>query len=111
MTNTTFTQGNVAINNSGVVAFVAQLNADVNDDNFQDTGVYVDNGKRVTTVVRTGTLIPGLISPVKHTNWSFAVGGLNPAPFVHINNHGEVLTQVILENGDAYVLVASPHGG
>jgi hypothetical protein len=110
MMQTTFNQGSVAINNSGVVAFVAKLDADVNGDGIKDTGVYVNNGRTITTVVRTGTEIPGL-GTVKLTNNPIFVSGSDfPWPGIRINDHGEVLTQVILENGDTYVIVASPHG-
>ena len=58
-------------------------------------------------MVRTGTVIPGL-GTVAHTNNSFFVGGPNPWPGVHLNDRGEVLTQVILTNGNTYVVVATP---
>ncbi len=106
MVQTTTAEGNLGLNNSGVVAFVAQLDADVNSDTYQDTGVYVDHGGIITTVVRTGTVIPGL-GTVAHTNNSYVVG-FDLSPGVHINDQGDVFTQVILENGDTYAVVASP---
>ena len=109
MVNTAY-HGSLAINNSGVVAFVAKLDADVNGDNIPDTGVYVDHGGIITTVVRTGTVIPGL-GTVTHTNELDIVDvPIPPFPGVDINDRGEVLTQVVLENGENYIVVASPRG-
>jgi hypothetical protein len=108
MLNTTFYQGAHGINAAGDVAFVAQLDTDANGDGVKDTGVYLFHAGRISTVVRTGTVIPGL-GTVAHTNSPFYVGLQYPYPNVHLNNRGEVLTQVILTNGQTYVVVATPH--
>ncbi len=109
MLNTTGNQGGHAINNAGQVAFVAQLDADVNGDGFTDTGVYVYDKGALRTVVRTGMVIPGL-GTVAHTNNPFFVGGPNPWPGVHLNDRGQILTQVILTSGVAHVVVATLEG-
>jgi hypothetical protein len=110
MVQATFSQGNHGINNHGDIAFAAQLKKDVNDDGLQDTGVYVDHDGEISTVVRTGTVIPGL-GTVAHTNYinfPYFYDGKYPIPGVFINDRGDVLTQVILENGDNYIVVARP---
>ncbi len=107
MVNTTFSQGAHGINNGGDVAFVAQLDADSNGDGIQDTGVYLYDHGEISTVVRTGTVIPGL-GTVAHTNNPFFVGAPTPWPGVDLNERGEVLTQVILTNGEVHVVVANP---
>jgi len=108
MANSTFNQGAHGINAAGDVAFVAQLDADADSDGVQDTGVYLYHAGKISTVVRTGTVIPGL-GTVAHTNNPFFVGSPYPWPTVHLNSRGEVLTQVILTNGNTYVVVATPH--
>jgi hypothetical protein len=108
MASSTLSQGSHGINNSGAVAFVAQLAADANGDGIQDTGVYVYQAGKISTVVRTGTVIPGL-GTVAHVNTPFAVGGDFPFPGVHLNERGEILTQVILQTGETYTVVATPH--
>jgi hypothetical protein len=107
MVNTTGTQGAHAINGAGDVAFVAQLDSDANEDGIQDTGVYLYQRGTIIPVVRTGTVIPGLGS-VAHTNNKFNVGSPFPWPGVHLNDRGEILTQVILTNGQNHVVVATP---
>lgn len=107
MANTTFNQGAHAINNAGAVAFVAQLDADTNGDSVQDTGVYLYDAGAIRTVVRTGTVIPGL-GTVVHVNNPFFVGGAYPWPGVHLNERGQVLTQVIMDTGLTHVVVATP---
>jgi hypothetical protein len=103
-----FSQGQIAINNRGTIAFAAQLDADVNFDGIQDTGVYIDRGGKISAVVRTGTVIPGL-GTVRHVNNPFVVGSPYPHPSVSINASDEVLTQVILDTGETYTIVASQH--
>ena len=107
MANTTFNQGAHAINNAGAVAFVAQLDADTNGDSVQDTGVYLYDAGAIRTVVRTGTVIPGL-GTVVHVNNPFFVGGAYPWPGVHLNERGQVLTQVVMDTGLTHVVVATP---
>lgn len=107
MTNTTFNQGSHDINNAGQVAFVAQLDADINGDSIQDTGVYLYDAGAIRTVVRTGTVIPGL-GTVVHVNNPFFVGGTFPWPLVHLNERGQVLTQVVMDTGLTHVVVATP---
>jgi hypothetical protein len=111
MVNTTLSQGAHAINGGGDVAFVARLDTDANGDGEKDTGVYLYRRGTIIPVVRTGTAIPGL-GTVAHTNrtWEVACGSLCPWPWpgVHLNDRGEILTQVILENGDNYIVVATP---
>jgi hypothetical protein len=110
MKNTTFNQGAHAIDNAGNVAFVALLGADSNGDGLDDTGVYLWSGGTIKTVVRTGTVIPGL-GTVVHVNNPYYVGGANPYPGVHLNERGQVFTQVIVDTGggeSTYVVVATP---
>ena len=107
MKNASFTQGAHAIDNAGNVAFAAQLDADVNGDGIEDTGVYVWAGGTITTVVKTGTVIPGL-GTVVHVNRDFEIGTPYPWPGVHMNERGQVLTQVKLDTGVTYVVVATP---
>ena len=107
MANTTLSQGSHGINNRGDVAFVAQLDADRNGDQIQDTGVYLHHAGTISTVVRTGTAIPG-VGTVAHTNNPFWVETSWPAPGVHLNERGEILTQVIMEDGKTHVVVATP---
>jgi len=109
MANTNFAQGSHGINDFGDVAFVAQLDADVNHDGIQDTGIYLYHAGRISTVVRTGTVIRGF-GKVAYTNNYWFVGSPWPWPGVHLNNRGEVLTQVTLEDGHSYVVVATPPG-
>ena len=68
---------------------MAQLDADTNGDSFQDTGVYLYDAGAIRTVVRTGTVIPGL-GTVVHVNNPFFVGGAYPWPLVHLNERGQV---------------------
>jgi hypothetical protein len=108
MKNTTSTQGAHAIDNAGNVAFVAVLDADINGDGVDDTGVYLWSGGTIRTVVRTGTAIPSL-GTVVHVNNAYYVGGPNPWPGVHMNERGQILTQVIVDTGANYVIVATPN--
>lgn len=109
MTSTTLGQSCHGINNSGAVAFVARLDADENHDSFKDTGVYLYNKDNIQTVVRTGMEIPGLVGRVAHVN---ILGGdmnsLHPFPGVHLNERGQVLTQVIMDDGSNHVIIATP---
>jgi hypothetical protein len=83
----------------------------VNEDGFQDTGVYIDHDGAISTVVCTGTVIrsPGTVAHTNPTYFPIFGDGKYPIPGVFINDRGEVLTQVILENGDNYIVVARPH--
>ncbi|MEI7996338.1 MAG: choice-of-anchor tandem repeat NxxGxxAF-containing protein [Methylococcaceae bacterium] len=75
---TGFNPGQVDINNSGIVVFAAQLVDDVDNDGNQDTGVYVYSRGKISTVVRTGTVIPG-IGKVAIVNNTYSVGSY-PTP-------------------------------
>ena len=110
MVQTTFSMGNHGINNRGEIAFAAQFKKDGNEDGLQDTGVYVDHDGDISTVVRTGTVIPdlGTVAHVNVTYFPFFGDGKYPIPGVFIDDRGEVLTQVILENGDNYIVLARP---
>jgi hypothetical protein len=83
---------------------------DVNEDGLQDTGVCVDHGGIISTVVRTGAVIPDL-GTVAYTNPPYFPSwgdGKYPIPGVFINERGEVVTPVLLENGDNSIVVARP---
>ena len=108
MKNATQFQGSHAIDNSGNVAFSAVLDADINGDGVDDTGVYLWSNRKITAVVKTGTLIPGIKGTVAHVNNAYDVGTPNPWPEVHINERGQILTQVIMDTGANYVIVATP---
>jgi hypothetical protein len=108
MKNTTSSQGAHAIENAGDVAFVAVLDADSNGDGVDDTGVYLWSDGTIRTVVKTGTVIPGR-GTVVHVDNAYLVGGPNPWPEVHMNERGQILTQVILDTGANYAIVATPN--
>jgi hypothetical protein len=98
-----------AVDNAGNVAFAAALVTDVNGDNIPDSGVYLWSAGTITTVVKTGTQIPGL-GIVTHVNNPFFVFPHSPYvwPGVHLNERGQILTQVIMNDGNTYVVVATP---
>jgi hypothetical protein len=101
----------VDINRTGEVAFAAQLDADDNGDGVPDTGVFVKLGGTFRKVVSSGDVLPH-IGTVQHVNWTIAAPiapAPFPAPFVNLNDQGQVLTQVILEDGKNHVIVATPH--
>ncbi|WP_437536978.1 choice-of-anchor tandem repeat NxxGxxAF-containing protein [Sorangium sp. So ce726] len=97
------------INGAGQVAFSAALDADINFDSVPDTGVYLYDDGEIRTVVRTGTVIPG-VGTVAHVNNNddVSLGSAYPWPLVHLNDRGQVLTQVILTTGVTHVVVATP---
>jgi hypothetical protein len=97
----------VDVNKAVEVAFAAQLDTDVDEDGIKDTGVFVKLGGSLRKVVRTGDVLPG-IGTVQHVNLTFAVPADFPAPFVNLNDSGQVLTQVILDDGTNHVVVATP---
>lgn len=107
MKNTTSNQGSHAIDNAGDVAFAAVLNADIDGDGVDDTGVYLWSAGVIREAVRTGTVIPRL-GTVAHVNNAYYVGNQNPWPEVHMNDRGQILTQVIMDDGNNYVIVATP---
>ena len=107
MKNATINQGSHAIDNAGNVAFSAVLDADSDHDGIDDTGVYLWSGRAIRSVVRTGTVIPGL-GTVVHVNNAYDVGTTNAWPEVHINERGQILTQVIMNTGKNYVVLATP---
>ena len=106
MTRATTSQCCVDVNKAGEVAFAAQLDTDDDEDRIKDTGVFVKLGGSLRRVVRTGDVLPD-IGTVRHVNWTFAPPD-TPAPFVNLNDNGQVLTQVILEDGTNHVIVATP---
>jgi hypothetical protein len=106
MKNATINQGSHAIDNAGNVAFSAVLDADSDHDGIDDTGVYLWSGGTPTAVVRTGTVIPGL-GTVEHVNNEYYVA-VGSWPEVHINERGQILTQVIMNTGANYVVLATP---
>jgi hypothetical protein len=108
MKNATQNQGSHAINNSTNVAFSAVLDADSNGDGVDDTGVYLWSNGKITAVVKTGTVIPEK-GTVVHVNNAYDVGTLNPWPEVHMNERGQILTQVIMDTGANYVVIATPN--
>ncbi len=109
MKNAAQNQGSHAIDNAGNVAFSAVLDADSDHDGVDDTGVYLWSGGAIRAVVRTGTVIPGL-GTVEHVNNKYYVGlvGQSSWPEVHINERGQILTQVIMNTGANYVVLATP---
>lgn len=106
MKNAAQQQGSHAIDNAGNVAFSAILDADSDHDGIDDTGVYLWSGGTTSAVVRTGTVIPGL-GTVMHVNNEDYVG-TSSWPEVHINERGQILTQVIMNTGANYVVLATP---
>jgi hypothetical protein len=108
MKNATQSQGSHAIDNSANVAFSAVLDADSNGDGVDDTGVYLWSNGKITAVVKTGTVIPKK-GTVVHVNNAYYVGSLNPWPEVHMNERGQILTQVIMDDGANYVIIATPN--
>jgi hypothetical protein len=98
MKSATNTIGSHAIDSQGNVAFAAVL------DNGA-TGVYLWSDGVIASVVATGTVIPNL-GTVAHVDNEYSVGLAGPG--VHMNEHGQILTQVILDNGANYVVVATP---
>ena len=46
---------------------------------------------------------------VVHVNNAYDVGTPNPWPEVHMNERGQVLTQVIMDTGANYVIIATPN--
>ena len=108
MKNATQFQGSHAIDNSANVAFSAVLDADSNGDGVDDTGVYLWSNGKITAVVKTGTVIPNK-GTVVHVNNAYDVGTLNPWPEVHMNERGQILTQVITDTGANYVIIATPN--
>jgi hypothetical protein len=92
------------------VAFAAQLDTDDDEDRIEDTGVFVKLGGSLRRVARTGDVLPD-IGTVRHVNSTLAPSIYPPnapAPFVNLNDKGQVLTQVILEDGTNHVIVATP---
>jgi len=108
MKNATQSQGSHAIDNSANVAFSAVLDADSNGDGLDDTGVYLWSNGKITAVVKTGTVIPKK-GTVVHVNNAYYVDSLNPWPEVHMNERGQILTQVIMDDGANYVIIATPN--
>ena len=106
MLNTSTSAGMHDIDGASRIAFIAQLDADVDRDGELDTGVYLYQPGKITTVVRTGTVIPGLgaVSDVDMT-WYL---GYPPVAGVDLNDRGEVLTQVIMADGSNHVVIATP---
>jgi len=108
MKTATQSQGSHAIDNSANVAFSAVLDADSNGDGVDDTGVYLWSNGKITAVVKTGTVIPEK-GTVVHVNNAYDVDTLNPWPEVHMNERGQILTQVIMDTGANYVIIATPN--
>jgi hypothetical protein len=106
MKNAAQNQGSHAIDNAGNVAFSAVLDADSDHDGVDDTGVYLWSRGAIKAVVRTGTVIPGL-GTVAHVNNEDDVH-TSSWPEVHINESGQILTQVIMNTGANYVVLATP---
>ena len=89
-------------------AFSAVLDADSNGDGVDDTGVYLWSNGKITAVVKTGTVIPEKGTVVRVNN-AYDVGTPNPWPEVHMNERGQILTQVIMDTGASYVIIATPN--
>lgn len=106
MKNAAQMQGSHAIDNAGNVAFSAILDADNDHNGVDDSGVYLWSRGTISAVVRTGTVIPGL-GTVVHVNNEDDVG-TSSWPEVHINERGQILTQVIMNTGANYVVLATP---
>jgi hypothetical protein len=102
MKNAAQNQGSHAIDNAGNVAFSVILD----HDGVDDTGVYLWSDGAIRAVVRTGTVIARL-GTVAHVNNEYYVGS-SSSPEVHINERGQILTQVIMNTGANYVVLATP---
>ena len=109
MKNASRNQGSHAIDNAGNVAFSAVLDADSDHDGVDDSGVYLWSNGVIRAVVKTGTVIPKL-GTVEHVNNAYDIDAdpANAWPEVHINERGQILTQVIMNTGANYVVLATP---
>ncbi|MCU1235532.1 MAG: hypothetical protein JWP63_3499 [Candidatus Solibacter sp.] len=104
---------NVHVNNAGDVVFNAKLDTDANRDGFPDTGLYVWSHGELQLVARTGTVIPGVGTVGQLVMGVFSI----PVPASYVpnsgainNDRGQVLFGATLSNGQAVLLVATPHG-
>jgi hypothetical protein len=60
LVNASLVGGNVHINNPGDVVFSAIVDTDLDGDGFDDTGLFLWSKGKLTTIVRTGTVMPGV---------------------------------------------------
>jgi len=99
---------NYDLNDRGDVTFHAILDSDDNSDGIPDSGLYLWSDGAVRLVLRTGSVIPG-VGTVAHVV-AQALGVGSPLAFGAgtLNNRGQVVCQVTLDDGQGALLLASP---
>jgi len=99
---------NYESNDFGQIAFAVNLDEDTNGDGLHDSGEYVVGPLgRTTVVARTGTVLPGIGTVAQIQDPLFGTNDTDNG-FARINNRGQVLFEVILDTGDAVMVVATP---
>lgn len=103
--------GNMHMNNKGDIAFSAVIDSDVDHDGFPDTGLFLWSHGTMSTIARTGTVIPGVgtideLAPPQSVVPPALIatttsGAIN-------NDRGQVLFTATLTDGRGVLLLATP---